>query len=162
MYKEKNNMPFCGLEGRLYPTGVKAPKFEFKRRLSDLKLTCTLTKKKYRFSEYLKWWQSEQVQRYVKLGYECRLETKTQEPYQQAKYGEYIEQVICFVMRKPYTPRPNIGGFKSVGESIPVAAQGQNFAPDNAKPITQEDLSKIDRPIEREPGEVELDDTIPF
>ena len=136
MYKEKNNMPFCGLEGRLYPTGVKAPKFEFKRRLSDLKLTCTLTKKKYRFSEYLKWWQSEQVQRYVKLGYECRLETKTQEPYQQAKYGENIEQLIKRLEKNNVQTRPV---WKLNHEQMPYN-KCHSFKIDNAKNIVKNSL----------------------
>ena len=162
MYDQKNKMPFCGLEGKLYPTGVKAPKYEYKRKLSDLVLKCSLTQKKYKFSQWLDWWKTPAVQNYVKMGYDLNLETKIQEPFKQRQYGDNLEQVVCFIMRKPFTRKPGMGTFKKVADSIP-AMPVQEFAPENAKPVTMEDYKNLDN--QREPGdelEEELDDTIPF
>ena len=102
------------------------------------------------------------MQKYAKLGYELHFETKIQEPWKPHKYGENLEEVICFVMRKPYTRKPGMETFKKVADSIP-AMPVQEFAPENAKPVTMEDYKNLDN--QREPGdeiEEELDDTIPF
>ena len=64
--------------------------------------------------------------------------------------------------KKTIPKRGNIGaGFKTVAESVPAVAP-QTFAPDNAKPITQEDLEKIDREMMNNEQDEELDDKIPF
>ena len=55
-----------------------------------------------------------------------------------------------------------MGTFKKVADSIP-AMPVQEFAPENAKPVTMEDYKNLDN--QREPGDdtdEELDDTIPF
>ena len=67
-----------------------------------------------------------------------------------------IELIETFRLVKPYQKRGNLGaGFKSVGESIPTMPV-QEFAPENAKPVTMEDyknMESMDDKLPREPGE---------
>ena len=150
MYK-KDKTPFVGLSDKLYSTGRKSPAFEFERKASTMKFICSITKKKYRFSEWLKWWQSPEVQVYAKQGYELWIQTKTQEPFQQPKYGENLEQIVCFRMKKPYQKRGNLGTFKTVEQSVPFVPQ--QFAPDHAEPVTKNDLDDMDDKIPLEEGD---------
>jgi hypothetical protein len=79
-----------------------------------------------------------------------------QEPFKQPKYGENEELIEVFRLKRPYQKRGNLGaGFKSVGESIPTMPV-QEFAPENAKPVTMEDyknMEDMDDKLPREPGE---------
>ena len=154
MYNKKPKLPFVALSDKLYSTGRKSPAFEFERRASTMKFICSITKKKYRFSEYLKWWQSPEVQIYAKQGYELWIQTKTQEPFQQPKYGENLEQILCFRMKKPFDRRPSVAGFKQVGTAMGVTPQ-QSFAPDHAQTATQQDMKELDDkiPMPREAGD---------
>ena len=166
--RNKPKTPFVGLSDKLYSTGNKSPMYEFERKANSFKFMCSITKKKYRFSEYLKWWQSPEIQNYVRQGYELWIQTKTQEPYQPPQFGENIEQVLTFRMKAPYKPRNKTGTFKTLAESAPTVQSYNNFAPDNAKPINHNDLEKIDPPVnnyQREPGDEldeEFDDKITF
>lgn len=150
MYK-KEKLPFVALSGKLYSTGRKSPAFEFSVRATNFKLECSITKRKYRFSEVLKWWQSPEIQKYVKEGWELYIESKTQEPFKQPKYGENLEQIICFRMKKPYQKRGNLGTFKTVEQSVPFVPQ--QFAPDHAEPVTKNDLDDMDDKIPLEEGD---------
>ena len=150
MYK-KEKLPFVALSGKLYSTGRKSPAFEFSIRATNFKLECSLTKRKYRFSEVLKWWQSPEIQKYVKEGWELYIESKTQEPFKQPKYGENLEQIICFRMKKPYQKRGNLGTFKTVEQSVPFVPQ--QFAPDHAESVTKNDLDDMDDKIPLEEGD---------
>jgi hypothetical protein len=150
MYK-KEKLPFVALSGKLYSTGRKSPAFEFSIRATNFKLECSITKRKYRFSEVLKWWQSPEIQKYVKEGWELYIESKTQEPFKQPKYGENLEQIICFRMKKPYHKRGNLGTFKTVEQSVPFVPQ--QFAPDHAESVTKNDLDDMDDKIPLEEGD---------
>ena len=150
MYK-KEKLPFVALSGKLYSTGRKSPAFEFSIRATNFKLECSLTKRKYRFSEVLKWWQSPEIQKYVKEGWELYIESKTQEPFKQPKYGENLEQIICFRMKKPYQKRGNLGTFKTVEQSVPFVPQ--QFAPDHAESVTKNELDDMDDKIPLEEGD---------
>ena len=150
MYK-KEKLPFVALSGKLYSTGRKSPAFEFSIRATNFKLECSITKRKYRFSEVLKWWQSTEIQKYVKEGWELYIESKTQEPFKQPKYGENLEQIICFRMKKPYQKRGNLGTFKTVEQSVPFVPQ--QFAPDHAESVTKNDLDDMDDKIPLEEGD---------
>ena len=160
--KNKQKKTFVGLSDNLYSTGNKSPMYEFEKKASSFKFKCSITGRKYKFSEYLKWWQSSEIQAYVKQGYELWIQTKTQEPYKPPHFGDNIEQILTFRMKAPYTRKPGMGTFKRVADSIP-AMPVQEFAPENAKPVTMEDYKNLDN--QREPGDdtdEELDDTIPF
>ena len=150
MYK-KEKLPFVALSGKLFSTGRKSPAFEFSIRATNFKLECSITKRKYRFSEVLKWWQSTEIQKYVKEGWELYIESKTQEPFKQPKYGENLEQIICFRMKKPYQKRGNLGTFKTVEQSVPFVPQ--QFAPDHAESVTKNDLDDMDDKIPLEEGD---------
>ena len=150
MYK-KEKLPFVALSGKLFSTGRKSPAFEFSIRATNFKLECSITKRKYRFSEVLKWWQSPEIQKYVKEGWELYIESKTQEPFKQPKYGENLEQIICFRMKKPYQKRGNLGTFKTVEQSVPFVPQ--QFAPDHAESVTKNDLDDMDDKIPLEEGD---------
>ena len=150
MYK-KEKLPFVALSGKLYSTGRKSPAFEFSIRATNFKLECSITKRKYRFSEVLKWWQSPEIQKYVEEGWELYIESKTQEPFKQPKYGENLEQIICFRMKKPYQKRGNLGTFKTVEQSVPFVPQ--QFAPDHAESVTKNDLDDMDDKIPLEEGD---------
>ena len=162
---DKTKTPFVALQGTLYSTGRKSPQFEFKKKMSSLTLKCTLTNRKYKFSEYIKWWQSDAIQQYQKMGWELTFETKTQEPYKQPQYGDNIEQIVAFIMRQPYQQRTkSIDGMKPIGQAMPQYAavamtQAQPSAPDNAVPVTMQDHKKM--PVVNEDSEP-LDDEIPF
>ena len=54
-------------------------------------------------------------------------------------------------MKAPYTRKPGMGTFKKFADTIP-AMPVQEFAPENAKPVTMEDHKAMS----------ELDDEIPF
>lgn len=115
----KTKDPFVALSGKLYSTGRKSPAYEFSIRAVQFKFECSITKKKYSFSEYLKWWQSPEIQKYVHEGWEAYLEAKTQEPFKQPKYGDNVELVFSFRLKKRYNPRSqNIDGMKPIGETI--------------------------------------------
>ena len=43
--KTKFDLPFCGLQARLFPTGNASPKYEYSGEASKVKFTCSLTKK---------------------------------------------------------------------------------------------------------------------
>ena len=44
--KTKFDLPFCGLQMRLFSTGNQSPKYEYSGEASKVKFTCSLTKKK--------------------------------------------------------------------------------------------------------------------
>ena len=154
MYNKKPKLPFVALSGKLFSTGRQSPQFEFSIRATNLKLECSITKRKYKFSEVLKWWQSPEIQKYALDGWELYVESKTQEPFKQPKYGENIEQIICFRMKKPFDRRPSVAGFKQVGTAMGVTPQ-QSFAPDHAQTATQQDMKELDDkiPMPREAGD---------
>ena len=79
------------------------------------------------------------------------IESKTQEPFKQPKYGENLEQIICFRMKKPYQKRGNLGTFKTVEQSVPFVPQ--QFAPDHAESVTKNDLDDMDDKIPLEEGD---------
>lgn len=114
MYNKEKD-PFVAISGKLYSTGRKSPAYEFSIQVGKFQWYCSVTKRKYRFSEYLSWYKSPEIQKYVAAGWVAYVEAKTQEPYQQPKYGDNIEMVFSFRLKKPFTPKAQgIDGFKKV------------------------------------------------
>ena len=123
--KNKFDLPFCGLSMRLFPTGNQSPKYEYSGEASKVKFTCSLTKRKYSLSQVNDWFLTPEVQKYSKAGYVMKYMTKTQEMNNPPKYAKSnLEQIICLVMVKPYTPQPNVDGMKPIAQSIPQVQQG--------------------------------------
>ena len=126
MYNKEKD-PFVAISGKLYSTGRKSPAMEFSIQVNKFQWYCSVTKRKYRFSEYLTWYKSPEIQKYVKAGWVAYVEAKTQEPYQQPKYGDNIEMVFFFRLKKPFTPKTQgIDGFKKV-QIPPIQPQPQTI-----------------------------------
>ena len=143
--KNKYDMPFCGLSLKLYPTGKKSPSYEYSAIASKQKFICSITKRKYSLSQINDWFNTPEVQKYHKAGYELKYMTKEQTANQPSKYATSDqEQIFCLVMVKPYKPR-NIDGMKPIGEAVPryteqPMTQAQPSAPVNAVPVELSDL----------------------
>jgi len=119
--KNKFDLPFCGLQARLFPTGNVSPKYEYSGEASKVKFTCSLTKKKYGLSQISEWVRTPEVAKYTKAGYVLKYMTKTQENNNPSQYAKSnLEQIFCLVMVKPYKPRTdNVDGLKPVAQSMP-------------------------------------------
>ena len=122
MYKKSNfDLPFCGLSMKLYPTGKKAPSYEYSGEASKVKFTCSLTKRKYSLSQVNEWFLTPEVQRYHNAGYVLKYMTKTQDITNPQPYSKGdLEQVFCLVMVKKSFRQPvNVDGMKPVAQAIP-------------------------------------------
>lgn len=146
MYK-KNKDPYVACKSnKIWNTGRKAPIAEYERNLTEIEYTCSITKRKFKPSQMpMEWYRQPQIQEYARQGWIVKKEYIIQEPFQQPKYGENLELIEVFRMKRPYQKRGNLGTFKRVDESIPAVAQ--SFAPDNSKPITKQDLDDMDDKI---------------
>ena len=131
MYKNKYDMPFCGLKIKLFSTGKKSPSYEFSAVASKAKFICSLTKKKYALSQVTEWFMTPEVQKYHKAGYVLKYMSKTQEPQTPNKYGNNLEEEFCLVMVKPYKPQPNIDGMKPIAQTIPQVQQATELMDDD-------------------------------
>ena len=131
MYKNKYDMPFCGLKIKLFSTGKKSPSYEFSAVASKAKFTCSLTKRKYALSQVTEWFMTPEVQKYHKAGYVLKYMSKTQEPQTPNKYGNNLEEEFCLVMVKPYKPQPNIDGMKPIAQTIPQVQQATELIDDD-------------------------------
>jgi hypothetical protein len=138
--KNKFDLPFCGLQARLFPTGNVSPKYEYSGEASKVKFTCSLTKKKYGLSQINEWVRTPEVSKYTQAGYVLKYMTKTQEMQNPPQYAKgNLEQIFCLVMVKPYKPRTdNVDGLKPISQAMPPHAT--QFAPDHAKPVEQSDM----------------------
>ena len=149
--KTKFDKPFCGLQMTLKPTGKQSPKYEYSGDASKIVFKCSLTKKKYMFSQVNDWIFSPEVQEYTKAGYVLKNMAKTQEIQNPHQYDKgNIELVFSLVMVKPYKPQPNVDGFKPIGQTMPQykpqpMTEAQPSAPDNAMPV--EKISDMDDEI---------------
>lgn len=163
MQKKSKDPYIAAKSNTIYATGMKAPIAGYQRKLTEIVYTCQLTKRKFKPSQMpMDWYNQPQIQNYVQQGWEVTKEFIIQEPFQTPKYGPNEELIEVFRLKRPYQKRGNIGaGFKTVAESVPVVPP-QTFAPDNSKPITQQDLEKIDREMMNNEQDEELDDKIPF
>ena len=122
MYKKSNfDLPFCGLSMKLYPTGKKAPSYEYSGEASKVKFTCSLTKRKYSLSQVNEWFMTPEVQRYHNAGYVLKYMTKTQDITNPQPYSKGdLEQVFCLVMvKKSFRQTANVDGMKPVAQAIP-------------------------------------------
>ena len=124
-YQQQQKTPFCALTMKMYATGKKAPKFEFKAS-ADSVFTCSLTKKKYKLSQVSEWFMTEGVQNFVKQGYTGKWFAKTQQIENPKQYdkGDF-QMVLSFIMIKPYKPQPNVDGMKPIAQAIPQVQQQQ-------------------------------------
>ena len=162
-FQNKSKPPYVGCKSnRIYPTGQKPPIAQYRRKITEIVYTCSITKRKFKPSQMpLEWYNQPQIQQFVKQGWEMEKQYVIQEPFQMPKHGDNIELIEIFRLVKPYQKRGNLGaGFKSVGESIPTMPV-QEFAPENAKPVTMEDyknMESMDDKLPREPGEEDWDD----
>ena len=125
-FKKGNyDLPFCGLSMRLYPTGKKAPSYEYSGEASKVKFTCSLTKRKYSLSQVNDWFLSPEVQKYHRAGYVLKYMTKTEENANPQPYslGDLV-QVFCLVMvKKSMRPSRSVDGFKTVQQAMPQVQQ---------------------------------------
>jgi len=121
----KFDKPFCGLQMTLFPTGKKAPSYEYSGEASKVKFTCSLTKRKYTLSQVSDWFQTPEVQAYVKDGYVLKYMTKTQETNNPSPYAKSnLVQIFCLVMvKKQGRPNQSVDGLKPVAQSIPQVQQ---------------------------------------
>ena len=123
MYQQQQKQPFCALTMYLRPTGNKSPKFEYKADAKSL-FTCSLTKKKYKLSQIDQWYNTEEVQNFVRQGYTGKWYAKTQDIENPHKYDMGTTQMILsFIMTKPYKPQPNVDGMKPISQAIPQVEQ---------------------------------------
>jgi hypothetical protein len=157
-FTKKSKDPYVGCKSNtIWPTGMKPPIAQYQRKITEIVYTCSITKRKFKPSQMpMEWFNQPQIQQFVKQGWEMTKEYVIQEPFKQPKYGENEELIEVFRLKRPYQKRGNLGaGFKSVGESIPTMPV-QEFAPENAKPVTMEDyknMEDMDDKLPREPGE---------
>ena len=89
----KYDMPFCGLQLKLYETGKTAPSFEYQAPSTKAKFQCSLTKKLYGLSEVMNWYTTPEVQAYAKAGYMLKWGSRIQDAKEE-KYGQRTEQVV--------------------------------------------------------------------
>ena len=144
----KYDMPFCGLQLKLYETGKTAPSFEYQAPSTKAKFQCSLTKKLYGLSEVMNWYKTPEVQAYAQQGYMLKCGSRIQDAKEE-KYGQRTEQVSCLYMIKPYKSRA-IDGMKKI-QVPPVQVQP---APQPQAIQTQQ--------IKVEENQEEFDDEIPF
>ena len=148
MLTNKHQMPFCGLSLKLYETGKKAPSYEYSASSTKSQFQCSLTKKLYKLSEIMNWYNSAEVQVYVKAGYSPKWGSKIQQA-KETKYGADTEQVVtCYMVKPPQ--QSNVDGLKPVGQTMPryteqPMTQAQPSAPDHAMPV--EKMSDMDDEI---------------
>ena len=120
-FQNKSKLPYVGCKSNtIYPTGQKPPIPTFRRKITEIVYTCSITKRKFKPSQMpMDWFNQPQVQQFVKQGWEMEKQYTIQEPFQTPKYGENIELIETFRLVKPYQKRGNLGaGFKKVAESI--------------------------------------------
>ena len=144
----KYDMPFCGLQLKLYETGKTAPSFEYQAPSTKAKFQCSLTKKLYGLSEVMNWYQTPEVQAYARAGYMLKWGSRVQDAKEE-KYGQRTEQIICLYMIKPYKSGA-IDGMKKI-QVPPVQAQ----------PTPQPQAIQTQQ-IKVEENQEEFDDEIPF
>lgn len=137
--KSSYSMKFCGLSLRLYETQKKAPSYEYSASSTKAKFMCSLTQKLYSISEVMSWYNTPEVQVYVKAGYNLKWGSKIQQA-KETKYGADTEQVVCLYMVKPYQGGQNVDGMKPIGQTVPQytpqpMTQAQPSAPDHAVPV---------------------------
>ncbi len=149
--KSSYSMKFCGLSLRLYETQKKAPSYEYSASSTKAKFMCSLTQKLYSISEVMDWYNTPEVQTYVKAGYNLKWGSKVQQA-KETKYGADTEQVVCLYMVKPYQGGQNVDGMKPIGQTVPQytaqpMTQAQPSAPDNAQPIGISDLNDDEIPF---------------
>ena len=151
MYQQnKSNNDYCALDLYLNPTGNKSPKYEFKANAESL-FTCSLTKKKYKLSQFNEWYMTEGVQNFVKRGHTPKWYAKTQMIETPKPYDKGDTQMkLSYIMIPPYKPSASIDGMKTVGQAMPQytpqpMTQAQPSAPDNAMPV--EKMSDMDDEI---------------
>ena len=143
------SMPFCGLTLKLYETQKKAPSYEYSASSTKAKFMCSLTKKLYGISQVMEWYNTPEVQVYVKAGYNLKWGSKIQQA-KETKYGADTEQVVTLYMVKPFNGNQNVDGLKPLGQTMPQytpqpMTQAQPSAPDNAMPV--EKMSDMDDEI---------------
>ena len=134
----KFDKPFCGLQMTLFPTGKKAPSYEYSGEASKVKFTCSLTKRKYTLSQVTDWFQTPEVQAYVKDGYVLKYMTKTQETNNPSPYAKSnLVQIFCLVMvKKQGRQNQSVDGLKPVAQSIPqVQPQADDSFDDDLPPF---------------------------
>ncbi len=146
--RNKYDMAFCGLTLKLYETGKKAPSYEYSASSNKSKFQCSLTKKLYGLSQVMDWYNTPEVQAYVRAGYQLKVGSKIQQA-KETKYGADSEQIVTWFMVKPRV-QPNIDGMKPIGQSMPQykevpMTEAQPSAPDHAKPV--ENMSDMDDEI---------------
>jgi hypothetical protein len=146
--KSNYSKPFCGLSIKLYESGKKAPSYEYSASSTKAKFMCSLTKKLYGISQVMEWYQTPEVQAYVKDGFSLKWGSKIQDA-KENKYSQ-TEQVISIYMVKPRPQQPSVDGFKPVGQTMPrytsqQMTEAQPSAPDHAMPV--EKMSDMDDEI---------------
>ena len=161
MVNNKYDMPFCGLQLKLYETGKKSPSFEYQAPSTKAKFQCSLTKKLYGLSEVMNWYKTPEVQAYARAGYMLKWGSRVQDA-KETKYGADTEQVVCLYMIKPYKSGA-IDGMKKI-QVPPVQVQPQPQATQTYDTHTIEAKAppiQTRQPIVKEEEE-EFDDEIPF
>jgi len=149
--KSNYSMPFCGLTLKMYETGKQAPSYQYSASSTKAKFMCSLTKKLYGISQVMEWYNTPEVQAYVKAGYNLKWGSKVQQA-KETKYGADTEQVVTLYMVKPFNGNQNVDGLKPVGQSMPQykevqMTEAQPSAPDNAQPIGMNDLTDDEIPF---------------
>ena len=146
MYQQnKSNNDYCALDLYLNPTGKKSPKYEYKANAESL-FTCSLTKKKYKLSQFNEWYMTEGVQNFAKRGHTPKWYAKTQMIETPKPYDKGDTQMkLSYIMIPPYKPSANVDGMKTIGQTMPP--QATQFAPDNAQPISMSDLTDDEIPF---------------
>ena len=111
MYNQnKSNNDYCALDLYLNPTGNKSPKYEYKANAESL-FTCSLTKKKYKLSQFNEWYMTEGVQNFAKRGHTPKWYAKTQMIETPKPYDKGDTQMkLSYIMIKPYKPSANVDG----------------------------------------------------
>ena len=99
---QKQSLPFCGLNLKMYSTGKQAPAFEYQASSTKAKFQCSLTKKLYDLTEINQWINSPEVQRYVQAGYVLKWGSKIQQG-KASQYSNGMELAITCYMVKPYS-----------------------------------------------------------
>ena len=131
-YQQQQKIPFCALSMKMYATGKKSPKFEFKAGADSL-FTCSLTKKKYKLSQVNEWYLTPEVQKYHLQGYRAVWYGKTEHNENPNKYSKGDTNfILSFIMIKPYKPQPNVDGMKPIGQAIPQVQQPQAVKPNDS------------------------------
>ena len=146
------DMPFCGLQLKLYETGKKSPSFEYQAPSTKAKFMCTLTQKLYGLSQVMDWYNTPEVQAYAKAGYMLKWGSKIQQA-KESKYGADTEQMVCLYMIKPFKSGA-VDGMKKI-QVPPIQPYDTHTIEAKAPPI------QTAQPIVKEEEE-EFDDEIPF